>query len=491
MRTYRLQFSENPEILMRRFQKALASFPERLLCSGFDKFPAYLYSQASSLVWAKETSISPTQNHEVQWSEYHTIISLPEDLEKATFSEKQIIVVQPQSYKHKNKWILALKRLPQDILRDKIFIEFLPWGKEKCDLMTVREIVGFLYELKFHFKNWKPRRRPGVNLWDWRISENFELEASEFKKHQFNQQSHKPKISVIVPTFNNKYFVSNVIRHLEQQNFSKENFEVIIADDGSSDQTFEYIQLSGTMKNLQLTYLYWPRTTLRKRGDKLYRAGLSRNLGVRQARADKIVFLDSDILVPNNFVEKTLAALETYDVVQFPRYHIQQDFSTAVTDHEKISDNQIYIEEKEYWKNFFEAEKWVSLEKYWKYTCTYGLAMAKNDFYLAGRFPHFYVSYGFEDTELGYRLAELGKKFHLEPLRLLHLTSYSLSEYQYSRKKRQILLERTAKLFFLNTLEIENFHHLEGLMQGENKLIPRTKKDFDFLSKSKFFRESI
>lgn len=490
MRTYRLHFSENSDILQRRLKKALSTHSERILCAGFPFFPSAFKEQHPLITWAIE--ISESDKCQLSgWDEVHYLVKRPEQLDSIDYSDYSLLVIQPSSHKQKNRWIEAFKRIPESILVNKIFIEFPPWGAENCQVMTIQEIVSFLYELKFHFKDWRPGRRPGVNLWDWRVTGDFELEANNFDVKEFNTFKDIPKISVIVPTYNNKYFVSNVIRHLSAQTVMHSDYEVVLVDDGSSDKTFEYLLLNGIFKNIQLQYIYWPRATQRKRGDRLYRAGLSRNLGVRCCRSDQVVFLDSDMLVPDNFVSDTIEALKAYDVIQYPRYHINQQASSSTTNYYSVKDEETYIEEHEYWSHFFAAENWSNLEKYWKYTCTYGLAMSKKSFYQAGRFAHFYVSYGFEDTELGYRLSLLNKKFHLLPLKLLHLTSYSLSEYQFSKKNRQKLLERTAKLFFLNTLSIENFHHLEGFMHGEGTFFPRIKKYLYSASKNKSSHESV
>ena len=59
------------------------------------------------------------------------------------------------------------------------------------------------------------------------------------------------------------------------------------------------------------------------------------------------------------------------------------------------------------------------------------------------------------------------------------------SNNQFSKKKRHLLLRRTAKQFFLNTLEIDNFHHLQSFMSGEQSAWPRIKTALDFRDKNK------
>jgi len=46
----------------------------------------------------------------------------------------------------------------------------------------------------------------------------------------------KPKVSIFIPTFNRGMFVGEAIKSLLDQDF-EESFEIIIIDDGSTDQT--------------------------------------------------------------------------------------------------------------------------------------------------------------------------------------------------------------------------------------------------------------
>ncbi len=48
------------------------------------------------------------------------------------------------------------------------------------------------------------------------------------------------KITIITPTFNRKYFIEDVIKSVQAQNF--QDYEHIIIDDGSSDGTQEYLE---------------------------------------------------------------------------------------------------------------------------------------------------------------------------------------------------------------------------------------------------------
>ena len=44
-------------------------------------------------------------------------------------------------------------------------------------------------------------------------------------------------ISVIVPTYNHDRFIGRCLRSLLNQTFSRERYEIIVIDDGSTDKT--------------------------------------------------------------------------------------------------------------------------------------------------------------------------------------------------------------------------------------------------------------
>ncbi|WP_413200159.1 glycosyltransferase family 2 protein [Nostoc piscinale] len=90
----------------------------------------------------------------------------------------------------------------------------------------------------------------------------------------------QPIVSVIVPTFNRANFLSRAISSILQQTFS--NFELIIVDDGSTDNTAEVVK--------EFTD---PRIKFLPLG-KNYGGSYARNQGIKAASTELIAFLDSD-----------------------------------------------------------------------------------------------------------------------------------------------------------------------------------------------------
>jgi glycosyltransferase involved in cell wall biosynthesis len=88
-----------------------------------------------------------------------------------------------------------------------------------------------------------------------------------------------PFISIIIPTYNRAGLIGETIESFLAQTY--EDFELIIVDDGSKDNTAEVV---GSYKDSRVRYL--PKAN----GER----GAARNYGVKAARGTYITFIDSD-----------------------------------------------------------------------------------------------------------------------------------------------------------------------------------------------------
>ncbi len=108
----------------------------------------------------------------------------------------------------------------------------------------------------------------------------------------------KPAISVVTPTKNRLGLLCEAIDSVKQQSFG--DWEHIVVDDGSNDGTVEEVmrraQSDGRIRYFQRT------------GEQSG-ANVCRNLGIRESRADLVVFLDSDDLLAPNCLERRVAVM--------------------------------------------------------------------------------------------------------------------------------------------------------------------------------------
>ena len=102
------------------------------------------------------------------------------------------------------------------------------------------------------------------------------------------------KISVIVATYNRVDALCFVLQSLETQGDT--NFEVIIADDGSRNDTKEFITQFTARSKLAIKHVWHE--------DQGFRLALIRNLASASASGEYLIFLDGDCIVQPDFVAR-------------------------------------------------------------------------------------------------------------------------------------------------------------------------------------------
>ena len=104
-----------------------------------------------------------------------------------------------------------------------------------------------------------------------------------------------PFISVIIPTYNSENFIAKTLETLYSQTYN--NYEVIVSDDGSTDNTV------GVVRSLFL------QNSSRKKAlliNKHEGPGAARNKGIEVASQDWVSFLDSDDLWNHDKLERVV-----------------------------------------------------------------------------------------------------------------------------------------------------------------------------------------
>lgn len=103
--------------------------------------------------------------------------------------------------------------------------------------------------------------------------------------------------SFVVPVYNRPQEIDELLYSLTKQEFHQ-SFEIIIVEDGSDEPAKQVVD---TYQDLLNIHYY----VTKNEG-----AGMARNFGMLQAKGDYFVVLDSDVLVPSNYLKKVHKALK-------------------------------------------------------------------------------------------------------------------------------------------------------------------------------------
>lgn len=98
------------------------------------------------------------------------------------------------------------------------------------------------------------------------------------------------KVSVIVPVYNGEKYIKKCLNDLMNQTYK--NYEVIIIDDGSTDNTSEICKLI-CKKDSRFKYFYQKNSGV----------SAARNLGLDVLQGEYIVFVDSDDTISVHLLE--------------------------------------------------------------------------------------------------------------------------------------------------------------------------------------------
>ncbi|WP_026100509.1 glycosyltransferase family 2 protein [Fortiea contorta] len=192
--------------------------------------------------------------------------------------------------------------------------------------------------------------------------------------------------SVVIPTYNRQPILAKCLLALEAQELTDMSavtgYEIVVVDDGSTDGTLAWLEENKD----QFPHVRWFEQD---------HAGpaVARNLGVKQAIGEIIIFIDSDLVVLSNFLQAHAdALLQGKEKLASDRFFTYgavintSNFANPTAEPYKITD----------FSAAFFATGNVAIPKHW---------LEK-----AGLFDTSFQLYGWEDLELGVRLKKLGLK---------------------------------------------------------------------------------
>lgn len=190
-------------------------------------------------------------------------------------------------------------------------------------------------------------------------------------------------LSIVIPTYNRQPILAKCLKALESQRFTPgspiADYEIVVVDDGSTDNTIDWLKSHP---------VEFPHVHLFQQDHQGPAA--ARNLGIEQAQGDTIIFIDSDLVVTECFLQSHANALlqgqqrlSSDRLFTYGRVINTCNFDHPTSEPFKVTD--------------FSAA----------YFATGNVAIARHWLEKVGGFDTRFQLYGWEDLELGVRLKQL------------------------------------------------------------------------------------
>ncbi|MFP4499274.1 MAG: glycosyltransferase family 2 protein, partial [Vulcanimicrobiota bacterium] len=182
-------------------------------------------------------------------------------------------------------------------------------------------------------------------------------------------------ISVQISTYNRKDLVVRTVRELFEQDYPKDKYEIVVIDDGSSDDTCPAVNALEAPCNLIC--------------ERMKHSGIAktRNRGAELAHGKYILFLDDDMVPSPTLISGHMKVHREYPG------SVVKGWVNHVEDLENIKGKKPEFTIKDYASAFFLGGNG---------------SLAKADFIKAGGFDEDFREYGWEDLELGFKLRNMG-----------------------------------------------------------------------------------
>lgn len=196
-----------------------------------------------------------------------------------------------------------------------------------------------------------------------------------------------PAFSVVIPTYNRQRVLAECLDALARQSVAPETFEVIVVDDGSSDETEQFC------RHFRAAF---PFQYLRQLNAG---AGAARRRGVQHARGEYLVLINDDTICAPSLLAQHLKA---HTQCRHERQAVLGDFRFPPAAQDRALTRFLMA------SPFFFPQATLQPGTYWEYTymVTCNLSVKREAVLAAGSFdPHFRVA---EDSDLGLRLSRKG-----------------------------------------------------------------------------------
>lgn len=216
-------------------------------------------------------------------------------------------------------------------------------------------------------------------------------------------------ISVVITTYNRSDALIAVLRGLAAQD--DRDFEVVVADDGSTADHQNAVQQAAITLRLAVTYVWHP--------DVGFTASRVRNLGVSASRGAYLIFMDGDCVPETDFVRRHRQLREASCLVNGSRVLLSAELSQSVLEgRTRVFGQSFAFWIGRWWAN--DANKWTGLVRLpdwsgrkkpgfrWRGIRSCNMGVWRADFEAVNGFDESFVGWGHEDADFVLRLHNLG-----------------------------------------------------------------------------------
>lgn len=204
-----------------------------------------------------------------------------------------------------------------------------------------------------------------------------------------SENTNIPKFSIVIPTYNTEIVLDECLNALCHQSQKEASFEVIVVNDGGNNKASAIVN---RYKNkLSLRYFYQNNNG----------PAAARNLGIRMAEGEIILFLDDDSLPTSNWFESTVNAWNKY-----PHYDGIGGYTTY-----DMAEN-IYCRVNSHFFNWYLRQYTDDQQHPFLVTCNAGYK--KSMLNRVNNFDETFKKPSGEDRDLNIKIAKVGGKLRIE-----------------------------------------------------------------------------
>lgn len=120
-----------------------------------------------------------------------------------------------------------------------------------------------------------------------------------------------PIFTFILPVYNSENFLCRAIKSVLNQSYH--NWELIIINDGSTDNSEQIIE-EIKKNDSRIKYIYQENSG----------AGAARNIGLKYSKGDFVAFLDSDDFIDTDYLYELLPFINDYDLIFIDNFQVDE-----------------------------------------------------------------------------------------------------------------------------------------------------------------------